>query len=224
MPRLPAAELAAMAEKEDIPSVNETQWAVMPRTQHPAVSTVLDWVHKNQYEPYCNDYHAITLLASCRPVDDLIRLCQCLRMDGAGQGLSDKKVTCTNFRWNGETLDLFWELLEHLRSRAGIQSLYDACGKVNPDGEYRREAKRVFRKFQRDFTSRQAKFGHIPTAKYFLRASSDEALYVLLFQPDTYATLVQTGSAFEHKPYHDPYSSIWARILAHDPQALDTWY
>jgi hypothetical protein len=145
-------------------------------------------------------------------------------MDGMGQGLSDKKVMCTNLRWNGDSLNLFWELLEHLRSMAGMQSLYDACGKVNPNGEYRKECKKVFRKFQQDFIERQAKFGYTHTAKYFLRASSDQALYVLLSYSNTYATLTKLGSAFEHKPYHDPYSSMWAHILAHDPYAFDTWY
>jgi hypothetical protein len=155
-------------------------------------------------------------------MDDLIHLCQCLRIDGVGQGLSDKRVTCTNFWWNREMIDLFWELLEHLWSTAGIQSLYDACGRVNPNGEYRQEFKRVFGRFQQDFTSQQAKFSHIPTTKYFLRASSDKALYVLLFHSETYATLTKSGSAFENKPYHNPYSLIWAYILAHDPHALDT--
>jgi hypothetical protein len=30
MPQLPATELAAMAEKEDIPNLDKTQWAVIP--------------------------------------------------------------------------------------------------------------------------------------------------------------------------------------------------
>jgi hypothetical protein len=51
----------------------------------------------------------------------------------------------------------------------------------------------VFRRFQQDFITRQTKFGHILTAKYFLRASSDQALYILLFYSDTYATLTKAG-------------------------------
>ena len=190
---------------------SERPWNVPKRADHPAFDGLLTWIQKRlKTHQSCSDFHAIRLLSQAKPENDLTYLCQCLLFKNAAQGLSGTWSTLSSLRFDWDTDEIFEELLPKLQSCAASQSFYDLCGRVNPKGEWRKECQKSFRQIDREWTKREDQYGPKSTGKYFLRKSSDHALYILIFHPDLYESLYQNHSGTQPQPYCNGYESIWA--------------
>lgn len=221
MSRLDSKQLAAMWHASP---PQEGGWDIPKRAEHPSIDGILSYLA--EFHQQCGnvitlytDYQIIRLISHAQPENDLTRLCKCLCMDGAAQGLSDRWCTVKAVQHNWELDELFGELLPHLCSRSATQSFYDMCCKVNPDNGWRRACQKAFRSMDKTWRDRTAIYTHTSTAKWFLRRDRDHALFVMLFYPNLYGSI--TLSQNRGQAYLDPYSSTFAHILCEDPWALD---
>ena len=74
------------------------------------------------------DYQSLRLMSTCKPTNDLTRLCQTLCQEGAGQHLSGDRQTIPFHEYATDFESLFHELEECLVSKNARNQWYELCG------------------------------------------------------------------------------------------------
>ena len=186
-----------------------TSWDVPLQQEHSELNHVLTYVvHKR-----LPDYTALWMLGQCEPINDFMRLCQHLCMDGTTQWFSGE-IQTADFNYS-DLEELFYNLEWHLCSKSVINSFYESCGFEIPYPPLHEQGTKIFRSLSHEWERWSKCFGPAATAKYLHKREETSVLYLFIFQNDWFTTMtlhyLQKG---QYLP--QPENSFWWQIFWQD--------